>query len=155
SDSEFIRRASLDIIGRIATPKEIETFLSEPQETRRAQLIERLLQSEEDPNHWADIWANWLLTRSRGFGHGTYKDPLHTWLADQFATNKPYNKIVTDLLTATGKNSGDGSLSGNKDNGAVNFILAHLGEEVPAKERGAAEGRWQMVPVTSRITRLF
>jgi Protein of unknown function (DUF1549)/Protein of unknown function (DUF1553) len=154
-DYEFIRRASLDIIGRIATPKEIDTFLAEPRETRRAQLIERLLKSEEYPNHWADLWANWLLTRSGVFGHGTYKEQLHTWLADQFATNKSYDKIVRDLVTATGKNNGDGSLSGNKDNGAVNFILAHLGEEVPAKERGAAEGRWQMVPITSRMTRLF
>src|SRR5262249_31389313 len=40
-DYEFIRRASLDIIGRIAKPEEIETYLKDPPETRRALLIDR------------------------------------------------------------------------------------------------------------------
>ena len=43
TDYEFIRRASLDIIGRIATLKEIDTFLADPAERRRSLLIERLL----------------------------------------------------------------------------------------------------------------
>ncbi|HEY1860102.1 MAG TPA: DUF1549 domain-containing protein, partial [Gemmataceae bacterium] len=46
-DFEFIRRASLDIIGRIATRDEILRFEKDPVETRRALLIDRLLQSEE------------------------------------------------------------------------------------------------------------
>src|SRR5690349_3160693 len=33
---EFIRRATLDIIGRLATLKEIKTFLDDPERTRRA-----------------------------------------------------------------------------------------------------------------------
>src|SRR5438105_15351047 len=36
TDHEFIRRASLDIVGRIATPKEIKDFLAQPRETRRS-----------------------------------------------------------------------------------------------------------------------
>src|SRR5437762_11146264 len=42
SDFEFIRRASLDIIGRIATPQEIVKFREDPERSRRALLIERL-----------------------------------------------------------------------------------------------------------------
>src|SRR5262249_17011323 len=58
--------------------------------------------------------------------------------------------IVTGLLTATGKNMGE-----DKDkNGAVNFILAHVGDQMPPP-RQAEEGRFEMVPLTSRITRLF
>jgi hypothetical protein len=52
---------------------------------------------------------------------------------------------VKKLITATGKNT---------DNGAVNFILAHLGEDTPAMKK-TEEGDFTMVPVTSRITRLF
>src|SRR5581483_7122196 len=46
--------------------------------------------------------------------------------------------------TATGKTN---------DNGAVNFVLAHLGAEFKGRE--TEEGRFEAVPVTSRTTRLF
>jgi hypothetical protein len=152
-DYEFIRRASLDIIGRIAKPEEIERFMADPAPTRRAQLTERLLKSEDYPKNWANIWSNWLLTRSGAFSRGMYYDQTHTWLMGRFAGEEkerqgkptPYNEIVRQLLTASGKNT---------ENGAVNFILAHVGEETPANNRGE-EGQFNMVPITSRITRLF
>src|SRR5438309_769485 len=52
SDFEFIRRASLDIIGRIATPQEIVKFREDPERSRRALLIERLLDSDEYAKNW-------------------------------------------------------------------------------------------------------
>jgi hypothetical protein len=77
------------------------------------------------------------------------------WLKEEFAQNKSFDKIVRSLLTATGKNNDEGK-------GAVNFILAHVGEPVSAGRRGAVnnnkaheEGLFNMVPITSRITRLF
>src|SRR5262249_18050773 len=158
TDAEFLRRATLDIVGRIAKPSEIERFYKDPEATRRSLLIDRLLDDEDYPRHWANMWSNWLLSRSGAFGHGQYHEQMTIWLEDQFALNKPYDKIVTDLLTATGKNNGDGALSKNVDNGSVNFILAHLGEKVrnppDDPKRTEREGNWEMVPLTSRITRL-
>jgi hypothetical protein len=149
-DYEFIRRASLDIVGRIAKPAEIDEYLKDPKETRRALLIERLLKNEDYPKNWANIWSNWLLTRSGPFSRNNYHEALNVWLEDQFAGNSPYNKIVEALITAKGKNIGK-----DKDsNAATNFILAHLGEPVPAAEV-AKEGHFTMIPVTARITRLF
>jgi hypothetical protein len=145
NDYEFIRRASLDIIGRIAKPQEIAQFLKDPKETRRTKLIDRLLASPDYPRHWANVWSNWLLSRAGAFGRGAYHEQMATWLEDQFAQNKKYHELVQELITAKGKNT---------DNGAVNFILAHVGEaEPPARRR--ENGQFQMVPVTSRITRLF
>ena len=144
-DHEFIRRASLDIIGRIAKPEEIDHFLKDPADKRRSMLIDRLLDSEEYPLHWSNTWTNWLLSRTGVFGRGTYHEDLNRWLNDRFAENMPYDKLVTALLTASGENT---------KNGAVNFILAHVGEPVPGA-RAAEEGQFEMVPITSRITRLF
>src|SRR5579875_660998 len=149
SDYEFIRRASLDIIGRIAKPEEIREFLKDPKETRRSKLINRLLDSDEYPKHWADLWANWLLGRSGVFGRGKYHEWLATWLEDQFSQNKSYSSLVKSLLTASGENDDT-----DKGGAAVNFILAHVGENVPPAHR-TEEGYFQMVPLTSRITRLF
>jgi hypothetical protein len=148
-DYEFIRRASLDIIGRVAKPEEIREFLKDPKETRRSKLINRLLESDEYPRHWAGLWANWLLSRAGVFGRGPYHEWLATWLEDQFSQNKAYSSIVKSLITATGDNNDT-----DKGGAAVNFILAHVGENVPPAHR-AEEGYFQLVPLTSRITRLF
>src|SRR5262249_37412314 len=71
---------------------------------------------------------------------------MHRWLEEQFSKKgASYKDMVTELLTATGKTD---------ENGAVNYILSHLGEpNPPGKE--VEEGRFSVVPLTSRTTRLF
>jgi hypothetical protein len=143
SDFEFIRRASLDIIGRIATPAEIKKFLEDPERSRRALLIERLLDSEEYAKNWANIWTVWLMTRS---SNRTYQEQMQVWLEERLAKKDcKYDKIVHDLITATGENN---------ENGAVNYILSNLGAPVAPGDVGE-EGHFDFVPLTSRTTRLF
>src|SRR5262249_45595627 len=60
------------------------------------------------------------------------KAVLTTWLRQQFNSDRPWNEMAYDLVTAKGS---------NKQNGAVNFPLSHL-------EMGA-------VPLTSITTRVF
>lgn len=145
-DHEFIRRASLDIIGRIATPAEITEYFKDPADTRRSLLVDRLLAKPEYAIHWANVWSNWLLTRSGFFGSGIYHDEMVKWLEDQLADSRVgYDQIVRKLISATGKNT---------ENGAVNFVLAHVGDNVPADRRNE-DGMFEMVPITSRITRTF
>jgi hypothetical protein len=142
TDYEFIRRASLDIIGRIARIEEIERFLKDPPAERRSRLIERLLASDEYAQNLANLWTVLLLTRT---GAKVNHDQMGLWLFEQFQKkDASWAKIARDLLTATGKSD---------ENGSVNFILAHLGEEI--KEDRQANGRFEMVPITSRTTRLF
>jgi len=144
-DYEFIRRASLDVVGRVARPDEIRAYLKDPPDKRRSMLVERLLKHEDYARHWANLWSNWLLTRSGDFGRGKYHEQMVLWLEDQFAQNKGYHEIVTKLITAKGRND---------ENGAANFFLAHLGEPVPVAKQ-QEEGKFEMVPLTSRITRVF
>jgi hypothetical protein len=154
TDAEFIRRATLDIVGRIAKPEELAQFYKDPETTRRSLLIDRLLDNEDYPRHWANMWANWLLGRSGPFGRGQYHEQMTLWLEDQFAENKPYSEIVTKLLTAVSKND----IQTDKDAGAIYFILAYMGEQVRAqddKERVVREGHFEMIPLTSRVPRLF
>jgi hypothetical protein len=71
---------------------------------------------------------------------------LRDWLESQFAhPDQHFDRTVSDLLTATGKTT---------ENGAVNFVLAHLGERVP-EDKVVEEGQFSMVPITSRTMRLF
>jgi hypothetical protein len=153
SDYEFIRRASLDIIGRIAKVDEIERYMKDPASTRRAQLVERLLASPEYVQNWSTIWTYWLMTRT---GDRLYKDQLHLWLEEEMFSQDimSVKDLAIKLVTATGKTN---------DNGAVNFILSQLGGSTagtgrnarPTSELLAKEGQFDMVPVTSRTVRLF
>jgi len=152
SDHEFIRRVTLDLIGRIATVQEIERFMKDPPATRREMLVDRLLYDREagtnagNPefaSNMATLWTHALTTRTGG---NLYKRQMHLWLEDFFlADTQSYKSMVEQLITARGKTN---------ENGAVNFILANLGGANPAG-KAAQEGAFDVVPVTSRTMRLF
>lgn len=145
SDYEFVRRATLDIVGRIAKPKEIAEFMGWPADMRRSKLVDKLLKSPEYSENFANIFANLLMTRT---GPKLQHEQMQVWLVDEFQrTNADWSKTVTSLLSASGKDNGD------KEEPAINFILAHLGERIPGNPQD--NGQWDVVPVTSRITRLF
>jgi len=88
------------------------------------------------------MWTVWLMSRTT---HQTYRQQMHAWLAIQFSRNIPHSELTKKLLTATGNTQKDG---------AVNFILHHLGDVNPA-ERRKELGHFDAVPITSRVTRLF
>ena len=143
TDHEFLRRVFLDLIGRIATPAEVKDF---ERDKNRGKLVHKLLYdkayAEEFARNWSNIWAVWLVTRT---GDPTYREQLRVWLEEHFAKDGSHKDMVEKLLTATGKTN---------DNGAVNYVLHNLGERVPEADRDK-DGEFDMVPATSRTTRLF
>jgi len=144
-DETFIRRATLDIIGRIPTHAEINKFLNDPTERRRTLLIDRLIESEDFAQNMANLWTILLMTRTGS--REEHRGQMQDWLMRKFmGKDEPpdWSKIAHDLIAGTGET--------NK-NQAVNFVLAHLGEEI--KENPANNGKYDFVPVTSRTTRLF
>ncbi|WP_233148277.1 DUF1549 domain-containing protein [Rhodopirellula sp. MGV] len=127
----WCRRAYLDIIGRIPTIEEMQAFMADRKSERHAKLVERLLYddryTEEYSNHWATVWANLLIGRSGGMDRGdlTNRDGMMKYLRDSFAENKPYDRMVFELVTAEGttKPGTEGF------NGAVNFLVDKVNEE--------------------------
>ncbi len=88
-------------------------------ETRRDQLIERLLASEEFVDYWTYRWSDVLLingTRLRPVAVKTY----YQWVHDSVRQNKPWDEFVRDIITATG---------GSDENGATNFYALHQSPE--------------------------
>ncbi|MFO0809650.1 MAG: DUF1549 domain-containing protein [Gemmataceae bacterium] len=153
SNWEFLRRVYLDLIGRIATPAEVRWFEANP---NRAKLVHRLLYEkatldgrefnypEEYAENWANVWSTWLMTRT---SDSFYRGQLREWLIEYvFTKNLSHKEMVEKLITATGKTN-------EVKDGAVNYILQHLGEEV--KNETDREGHFDFVPVTSRTSRLF
>lgn len=153
TEHELVRRMYLDLIGRIPTPDEITAHLrgGATPAARQKRTLKVLLDDQEFPTHWANIWSVLLLTRTRQ--PGIDRANFHAWLSDNFANNQRFDQFVVDLLTATGK--ADDRSSTNRNAPAVNFILSHVGEPAPKGPRGEDFGQFEMVPVTSRVTRIF
>ncbi len=101
TDTEFLRRASLDLIGTLPTPEEIRAFCADKSNNRRAQLVERLLARPEYADYWALKWGD-LLRSSRATLTTKGMWSLSNWIRESLYNNKPYDLFIRELLTAQG-----------------------------------------------------
>ena len=113
SDALFMRRLYLDCIGRIPTEQEARDFLADPSSTKRATLINKLLNSPGYTMHMYNWLADMLRVKD-DYGKGARGFLYEDWLKDQIAMNLPWNVMVRDMLTADGKLN---------ENGAAGFLL--------------------------------
>lgn len=114
----WMRRVHLDLIGRVPTLEEAEAALAMglSQKKGRRQLVESLLEHPDYPKRFAQIWRNVLIGRNPMGGQDVNGPAFETWLRSQLLQNRPWDAMVKDLI------AGEGS---SKDEGAVNYILAH------------------------------
>lgn len=125
TDAEWCRRTFLALVGRVPTVTELETFLASKAEDRREQLVARLLgdsdYAEESARRMATLWTNALIGRVGGRSPERLasRAGLVDYLTRAFRENRPFDRIVWELLTATGSSDPNAE----DYNGAVNFLL--------------------------------
>jgi len=101
SDSDFLRRATLDLTGRLPTLEETTAFAANTSESRRAELVDRLLETDDYGRFWSLKWADLLRCNSRRLtSTGVHK--FRRWLFDAISSDKPLNEFAHELLTAQG-----------------------------------------------------
>lgn len=101
-DATFLRRVSLDIAGRLPTESEVNAFLVDSASTKRDAAIERLLQSAEHADFFANKWTAMLKNRRDDASDITSNFAFYSWVRDGLLANKPYDQMVRELLAATG-----------------------------------------------------
>ena len=102
SDAEFARRAWLDATGRIPSPEKLQAFLASKDPQRRNRLIDDLTASPE----FVDRWTYYFEDLFRAGGRmGSGLNLFHFWVREWLKLDRPYNEVVTDLLTGAGKTS--------------------------------------------------
>ncbi|MDI1312819.1 DUF1549 domain-containing protein [Prosthecobacter sp.] len=116
SDEQFVRRVFLDLAGRIPTREEALEFINDTSLSKRAKVIDRLLDSEGYRSHLFNYFADMLrmadvAQKARFY---TYQD----WLKGQIAENVPWDKVVHSMMTADGK---------LLENGATGYLLRDAG----------------------------
>jgi hypothetical protein len=117
-DATFVRRAYLQIAGRIPTADEARAFVADRRSDKRAELIDRLLDSPGHLSHEFHFWADLLRARSR-LAQRVSGEPFLHWLKEALAADLPYDEMVRQMLTANGP-------AHQRDNGATGLLLRDL-----------------------------
>lgn len=122
-DDLFVRRVYLDIAGRIPTREEFLKFAESGREDKRQALIDDLLLSPGYASNLFNYFADMYRLHASDFNNGIRMDPYMQWWRDQLKSNRPYDEVVVDMITAEG-NVGQ--------NPAAGFILRDTGMEFDA-----------------------
>ena len=104
-DYTFVRRATIDICGTLPTADEVTAYVADQRPDKRARLIDRLLERPEYASYFALKWADVLRNRGRGYSTGKQRPGtalFAAWIRDSIMANKPYDRFVSEILTATG-----------------------------------------------------
>ena len=91
SDSVFVRRAFLDVIGTLPSAQEANAFLQSRDPNKRRALIDRLLEREEFADYWAMKWSDLLRVKAE-FPISLWPNAAqayHRWIRTSIKENKP------------------------------------------------------------------
>lgn len=116
TDSVFLRRIYLDLVGMIPAYEEAALFLDDTDPKKRERLIDKLLADPRYARNQAQVWDLNLLGRNPKGIRQTNRDVFRKWLATQFKNNEPYDRIVHKVLTA-------------KEQGSELFYVANRGSD--------------------------
>ncbi len=104
SDSEFLRRAYLDVCGVLPTADETRAFLADAATDKRAKVIDKLLERAEYSEYWTMKWSDVLRSSRKTIqvkGTHVWQD----WLRDHIRKDTGFDVLVRELLTANGNTS--------------------------------------------------
>lgn len=120
NDKIFLRRAYLDIIGLLPSPKEVEVFLNDQRPEKRQLLVRELLNREDDyAMHWLTFWNDALRNDYTGPGYITRgRFNITNWLYQSIKCNQPYDLMVKELVNPT--DASKGFVEGIRWRGTVN-----------------------------------
>ncbi len=115
SDASFMRRAYLDLTGTPPKAAEVQQFAEDKSTSKRNDLLRRLVGSPTHAEHLAAIWSAWLTPERDDVPIlGPEQNGLQVWLRNRFMENLRYDRLVADLLVA----------SGSTESGPTSFFVA-------------------------------
>jgi hypothetical protein len=101
TDEEFLRRAYLDLAGRLPQIDETQEFLANKAGDRRAKLVDSLLDHDDFAEFWTLKWSDILRSNSKKLTTtGVHK--FQRWVYNGVRTDVGLDKLAHELLTASG-----------------------------------------------------
>lgn len=118
-DAAFLRRVSFDLIGRPPTAAEVTFFGLNPDPRKRHQIVKQMLSSADYAKNWSRYWRDVVLLPATNARASLVQPIFEGWLQESFSANRPWDAMVSELLTATGT---------VREDGATALMFAHEGE---------------------------
>ena len=101
-DEIFLRRVSLDLVGRLPSATEVTAFALDSSPNKRAAVVERLLARPAFGRNWARYWRDVVFYRRAEDRALLAAGATEEFLTDEFNQNVPWNQIAQRFITATG-----------------------------------------------------
>ncbi len=101
-DRAWCRRLYLDLVGRIPTTVELQNFLTTKEATKREDLVDSLINSDEYAIRMRELWDVFLMGRVKRDNHEDRRVKNGWWafLEYSFRENRPWNETVREILVA-------------------------------------------------------
>src|ERR1017187_2924648 len=131
TDWEFIRRATLDLTGRIPDPARVLSFVADTTPNKRAALIEELLAKPEWVDKWTmyfgDLLQNTVTKPSSGVNRlATGRNAFYLWIHNSLVNSIPYSQMASELISVASANT--------FQDGAANFLVGGVFSNGPSQD---------------------
>lgn len=119
-DEAFLRRLALDTIGVVPSEDDLRAFLIDPSPDKRRRAIDRYLDDPRWADHWMGYWQDVLAENPTLINTSlNTTGPFRWYLYDSLKDNKPFDRLVTELILLRGNAHEGGSagfgIAGNND----------------------------------------
>lgn len=127
-DEEFLRRVTLDLTGAIPTPADVQSFVADTADGKRAKKIDALLASDAFVDRWT-MWFGDLVqnvqvsSSSREYYLG--RNAYYSWMRDAIRAGMPYDQMVREVLAGEGDSF---------TNGVANYIVRQIQNNGPPQD---------------------
>jgi len=118
-DATFLRRATLDLLGRQPTPDEIESFLADAAADKRSAAVDRMLADPAWARTWARYFRDVILFRRSDDRALAMALPLERFFEARLRDDASWAALAHDMITATGSPA---------ERGETAIIMAQMGE---------------------------
>lgn len=119
----ILRRLSLHLRGTIPSIQELESYGTGDEQLARMNYAVAFLRSPEYAQYWGTYFGS--LFREQTEGRDLKYASFYEYLSQSIHQNKPYDALVTEMLTATGS---------PETNPAVNFLVRDGGDPLQLAE---------------------
>lgn len=100
-DPTFLRRATVDITGRLPKPAEAAAFAQDTSPDKRGSLVDRLLASPDYAEYFASKWSS-LLRNKRADRPAYGTQAFYSWIRDKINQNRPFSELAAGVVSASG-----------------------------------------------------
>ena len=137
TDTEFLRRVSLDVTGTLPTPREIEAFAKDTATDKRARKIDELLAKPAYAAWWTTKLCDFTgnnprQIRASGINgknlNGEMSKQWYEWIYKRIADNTPYDQMAAGIVLAVSRTSPQQSYENFVNEMGSYFRKAHPAE---------------------------